>query len=71
MNQLSYLMVEYLKKTLVKNGGKHLKVPIHKKSIFSLKYSQVLREIYLSEKPDIVHVRSRIPAWINYFALKN
>ena len=55
---------------IIKNGGKHLKVPIHKKSIFSLKYSQVLREIYLSEKPDIVHVRSRIPAWINYFAFK-
>ena len=55
---------------IIKSGGKHHKVPIHKKSIFSLKYSQVLREIYLSEKPDIVHVRSRIPAWINYFAFK-
>ena len=55
---------------IVKNGGKHYKVPVHKKSLLSLRYSKTLKEIYLSEKPDIVHVRSRMPAWINYFAFK-
>ena len=58
-------------KDIINDGGKHYKIPIHKKSIFSLKLSKVLKEIYLSEKPDVVHVRSRMPAWINYFAFKN
>ena len=55
---------------IIKSGGKHIKLPIHKKSFFSFKLSKVLRNIYLSEKPDIVHVRSRMPAWINYYAFK-
>ena len=29
-------------KDIINNGGKHFKVPIHKKSIFSLKLSKVL-----------------------------
>ena len=55
---------------IIKNGGKHIKLPIHKKSIFSLLLSKKLRSIYDQEKPDIVHVRSRMPAWINYHAFK-
>ena len=55
---------------IVENGGKHYNVPVHKKNLFSLRYAKSLRDIYLSEKPDIVHVRSRMPAWINYMAFK-
>ena len=55
---------------IVENGGKHIKLPVHKKSLFSFFISKKLKKIYEQEKPDIVHVRSRIPAWINYFAIK-
>lgn len=57
-------------KDIIEDGGKHINLPIHKKSLFSIRYASDLRDIYLSEKPDIVHVRSRMPAWINYFAYK-
>ena len=56
---------------IIKNGGKHIKLPVHKKSLFSFLLSKKLKLIYEQEKPDIVHVRSRMPAWINYFAFKN
>ena len=40
------------------------------KKIFSLLLSKQLKLIYEEEKPDIVHVRSRMPAWVNYYAFK-
>ena len=57
-------------KDIINDGGKHIKIPLHKKSIFSLFCSKKLRLIYEEEKPDIVHIRSRMPAWINYYAFK-
>lgn len=57
-------------KDIVNDGAKHISLPIHKKSLFSFFLSNKLKTIYESEKPDIVHVRSRMPAWINYFAFK-
>ena len=57
-------------KDIIEHGGKHIRLPVHKKSIFSFLISKKLRNIYELEKPDIVHVRSRMPAWINYFAYK-
>ena len=58
-------------KDIIQNGGKHIKLPVHKKSLFSFFLAKKLKLIYEQEKPDIVHVRSRMPAWINYFAFKN
>ena len=55
---------------IINDGGRHIKLPIHKKRFTSLLLSKKLRSIYEQEKPDIVHVRSRMPAWINYFAYK-
>jgi glycosyltransferase involved in cell wall biosynthesis len=55
---------------IVKDGAEHIKLPIHKKSLLSFFLSKKLRKIYEIEKPDIVHVRSRMPAWINFFAFK-
>ena len=57
-------------KDIIEHGGKHIKLPIHKKSFFSFLLSKKLRKIYQQENPDIIHVRSRMPAWINYFAFK-
>ena len=57
-------------KDIIKDGGKHINLPIHKKSLFSFFLSKKLKDIYLKENPDIVHIRSRMPAWINHYAFK-
>ncbi|MFY9402340.1 MAG: lipopolysaccharide heptosyltransferase II [Candidatus Omnitrophota bacterium] len=50
-------------------GAKHYQLPVHKKSLFSiLKSINPLVEIIKKERIDIVHARSRVPAWIAYFA---
>ena len=59
-----------IEKDIVNHGARHFSLPIHKKRLFSFFLSNKLKTIYESEKPDIVHVRSRMPAWINYFAFK-
>jgi len=52
-------------------GIKHYSLPVHKKSLISIfKSIQPLKEIILKEKIDIVHARSRVPAWITYFATR-
>jgi glycosyltransferase involved in cell wall biosynthesis len=53
------------------HGAKHYELPIAKKNIRALLQINNLKNIYSEFQPDIVHVRSRFPAWINYFALKN
>ena len=57
-------------KDIISDGARHIKLPVHKKNLFSLLLSKKLKNVYEHEKPDIVHVRSRMPAWINYFAFK-
>lgn len=68
------------KAVVVSNGGKlvealeqsgaiHYQLPVHKKSIFTIvKMVGPLSEIIRKEKIDIVHARSRMPAWVAYFA---
>ena len=56
---------------LNEHGAKHYELPIAKKNIRAIAQISNLKKIYLEYQPDIVHVRSRFPAWINYFALKN
>src|SRR3989338_8541264 len=52
-------------------GTKHYKLPVHKKSLWTaLKCVKALRAIIIEEKADIVHARSRVPAWIAYFACR-
>ncbi len=58
------LMVEQLQK----EGTKHIKMPVHKKSLSSLLQVRPMRKLLTQLKPDIVHVRSRIPAWITWLA---
>ena len=57
-------------KDIINDGGEHIKLPIHKKTLYSLFLSNQLKSIYEREKPDIVHIRSRMPAWINFLAFK-
>jgi len=51
-------------------GSQHLSLAIHKKSLSSLWQIRPLRKLIQQHQPDIVHVRSRVPAWLTHFALK-
>ncbi|MDP8264564.1 MAG: lipopolysaccharide heptosyltransferase II [Candidatus Aceula lacicola] len=56
---------------LEKTGGKHFKLPVHKKNLWTAIYSiKKLKEIFVEEKIDLVHVRSRVPGWIAYWACR-
>ncbi|MCO1333363.1 glycosyltransferase family 4 protein [Microbulbifer sp. OS29] len=55
-------------KQLETEGSAHIEFPIHKKSLFSLLQVAPLREVISRERPDILHVRSRVPAWLTYLA---
>ncbi len=58
-----------LVKDLEACGAIHYQLPVHKKSIFSIiRLIARLADIIKKEKIDIVHARSRVPAWIAYFA---
>jgi len=75
-----YLLKSGHKAVVVSNGGElvkelesfgviHYQLPVHKKSIFLMvKMIPKLVEIIKKEQIDIVHARSRVPAWIAYFA---
>jgi glycosyltransferase involved in cell wall biosynthesis len=49
-------------------GSRHITLPVHKKRLSSLKQIKVLRQLFEQEKPDILHLRSRLPAWLAYLA---
>lgn len=56
---------------LIKSGSKHYPLPVHKKSLITMLRSiRALRDIIREEKIDIVHARSRVPAWIAFFACR-
>ncbi len=56
---------------LVNNGTEHITMPIGRKSPLTLKYIPELRELLVKEKVNILHARSRFPAWISYLAWKH
>ena len=49
-------------------GSRHISLPVHKKRLSSLKQVKVLRRLFEEERPDILHLRSRLPAWLAYLA---
>lgn len=51
-------------------GSRHITWPVHKKSLLSLRHVRPLRRALLQWAPDIVHVRSRLPAWLVWLAAK-
>ncbi|MFA7293896.1 MAG: lipopolysaccharide heptosyltransferase II [Candidatus Omnitrophota bacterium] len=60
-----------LVKELEASGAKHYTLAVHKKSIFLMyKLIPLLAEIIKQEEIEIVHARSRVPAWIAYFACR-
>ncbi len=75
-----YLVKSGHKAVVVSNGGEmvkelesfgaiHYQLPVHRKSFFiMLKTVPKLVEIIKREQIDIVHARSRVPAWVAYLA---
>jgi glycosyltransferase involved in cell wall biosynthesis len=55
---------------LESEGSRHIKLEVASKSPLTLKSSLELKKILETEKPDILHPRSRVPAWVAFFALK-
>lgn len=53
---------------LEQDGTEHIQMAVHKKSLASLLQVRPMRRLLKKLKPDIVHVRSRIPAWIVWLA---
>lgn len=54
--------------SLETSGTRHLTLPIHRKSPASLLLVPQLRRIFETEKPDLIHPRSRVPAWLAWLA---
>ncbi len=77
-----YLVSRGHKVIVVSNGGElvkdlekinvvHYKLPVNKKSLFSvIKMIKALSRIIKKEGIQIVHARSRVPAWISFFACR-
>lgn len=49
-------------------GSRHIELPVHRKSLTSLLKVQALRKTLNDIQPNIVHVRSRVPAWLTWLA---
>lgn len=51
-------------------GARHFGYPIGRKNLTTLRYIRRLRRLIAEENVDIVHARSRLPAWIGYRAVR-
>lgn len=60
-----------LVRQLEEEGSIHIRMDTGKKSPASLKYIIPLRRLMQREQVDILHLRSRMPAWIGYLAWKS
>ncbi len=56
---------------LIEQGSEHVEWPIGQKSVLTLALVNRLRKFLETEAIDILHVRSRFPAWIAYLAWRD
>jgi glycosyltransferase involved in cell wall biosynthesis len=54
--------------TLEKEHSRHISWPIGEKRLTTLRYVSKLRQWLETERPDILHLRSRVPAWVAWLA---
>ncbi len=59
-----------LVRKLVAEGSEHVELPIGRKSLAVLLQVRRLRQLFDQVQPDVVHARSRLPAWLGRFALR-
>ncbi len=55
---------------LEREGSEHVAWPVGAKRLSTLRYIGKVRELLAREKPDILHLRSRLPAWVGFRAWK-
>jgi glycosyltransferase involved in cell wall biosynthesis len=55
---------------LQSGGAEHLTLAIGRKSLLSLRHVPKLQRLFADERVDIVHARSRLPAWLAVLALR-
>ncbi len=53
---------------LEREGSEHIAWPVGAKRLVTLRYIQRVRVLLRRERPDILHLRSRLPAWVGYLA---
>ncbi len=58
-------------KELEKNGTQHITLPVGEKNPRALFCIPRLRQLFIKEKVDILHLRSRMPAWMGLLAAKS
>ncbi len=51
-------------------GAEHIALPIGRKSLLTLRHIPALRRLFRETDADIVHARSRLPAWLAVAALR-
>ena len=55
---------------LLDSGAEHLTLDIGRKSLLTLRHAVGLRQLFAEVGADIVHARSRLPAWLGWYALR-
>ncbi|WP_371184860.1 glycosyltransferase [Xanthomonas sacchari] len=55
---------------LTATGAEHIALDIGRKSLLTLRHVPALRRLFARERADIVHARSRLPAWLGWRALQ-
>jgi glycosyltransferase involved in cell wall biosynthesis len=58
-------------KALEKNGTQHITLPVGEKNPGALFCIPRLRQLFVKQKVDILHLRSRMPAWVGLLAAKS
>ena len=59
-----------LLRDLQATGAEHVALDIGRKSLATLRHVRTLRALFERERVDIVHARSRLPAWLGWRALQ-
>lgn len=60
-----------LVRQLEEEQSQHIKYHVGSKSPLALKYILPIRQLLLKEKVDVLHLRSRMPAWVGYMAWRS
>ncbi len=55
---------------LISSGSEHIQLNVGSKSPLSFRHIPFLRRLFRQENIDIIHARSRFPAWLAYLAWK-
>ena len=56
---------------LLASGAEHLTLDIGRKSLWTLRHVRALRDLFAQTGADVVHARSRLPAWLGLYAVRN